>query len=358
MGLPLTFEECRTHFRRASDRRRVAVNAHPIAARGPNGLELTIDVVQLGDPTPDRALVVLSGVHGVEGFIGSTLQSDLLGRWDDDRFPSGLQVLIVHAVNPWGMAWWRRQNESNVDLNRNWRRSDFVPPPNDAYDEMHAIACPDTPELPDVRALLLTTQRWVNERGIAWVRDGITSGQYSRPDGLHFGGHVTEESNRILEAIVAAHLGDVERLFTIDLHTGHGPWGELTALCNQPPGSSQERFLAGVFDRVEATVGNVDATTGSKFGQIANGFASILPRAVCFATSLEVGTTDDITQLGVTHQEQWVHRHGDRGRPDHAAAVWAYRSSFTPEEPAWADSALARCRSVLDRALTAVVEWT
>ena len=66
---------------------------------------------------------------------------------------------------------------------------------------------------------------------------------------------------------------------------------------------------------------NVDATTGSKFGQIANGFASWLPTAVCFATSLEVGTTDDITQLGATHHEQWVHRHGDRARPDHAAAV-------------------------------------
>jgi octopine/nopaline transport system ATP-binding protein len=57
-------------------------------------------------------------------------------------------VLLIQAVNPWGMAWSRRQNEHNVDLNRNWRRSQVDPLHNDAYDEIHAVACPDTDDLP------------------------------------------------------------------------------------------------------------------------------------------------------------------------------------------------------------------
>ncbi len=356
--LPLTFEECRTRFRRAALNADLRVTAHPIAAGGPHGLELTIDVVQLGDPAPDRTLVVVSGVHGVEGFIGSALQCDLLARWDPDRWPRGLGVLVVHAVNPWGMAWSRRQNESNVDLNRNWQRSSLDPPRNAAYEELHALACPDTPELPAVEQMIVTAQDWVTERGLAWVRDGITTGQYTHPDGLHYGGAVTEESNRILEALVPAMLGSAARVFTVDLHTGHGPRGALTALCDQPPGSDQERFLNTVFDRVEATTGNPTATTAPKVGQIGNGIAQVLPHATAYATSLEFGTTDDLTQLGATYQEQWVHRHGDRERADHSAAVWAYRCCFTPEEPDWASDAFTGGRAALDRALAAVEAWT
>jgi hypothetical protein len=97
-------------------------------------------------------------------------------------------VLFVHGVNPWGMAWWRRQNESNVDLNRNWRRDDGEPFENEAYEELHALACPDTPELPSIGDLASTAQALVDARGLAWVRDGITAGQYRHPDGLHYGG--------------------------------------------------------------------------------------------------------------------------------------------------------------------------
>ncbi len=146
-------------------------------------------------------------------------------------------------------------------------------------------------------------------------------------------------------------------MLTVDLHTGHGPSGELTALCDQPPGSDQERFLRSIFGRVEATTGNPEATTALKSGQIANGFAGLVPKARCFATSLEVGTVDDLTQLGATYQEQWVHRRGDRDNPCHAKAVWAYRRCFTPEDPAWAGTAGAGVRGALDRSLDAVIAW-
>ena len=356
-GLPLTYGECRTRFRRAAAAAGAPVTAEPLHARGPHDLELSIDIVALGAARPERALVVLSGVHGVEGFIGSTLQTDLLGRLDPSPWPAGMAVLLVHAVNPWGMAWWRRQNESNVDLNRNWRRSATAPIHNDAYDELHPLACPDSAALPRVEQLLATAQTLVAERGLVWVRDGITVGQYRHSDGLHFGGDRTEQSAEILERVIPERLAGVERVFTVDLHTGHGPYGELTALSDQSPGSAQDGFLQSVFGRVEATADNPDATTGLKSGQVANGFADVLPGATCFATSLEFGTADDLTQLGATYQEQWVYRRGDRSIPEHAAAVWAYRCCFTPDDREWATTSFSRGRVALDRALAAVCDW-
>ncbi len=201
--------------------------------------------------------------------------------------------------------------------------------------------------------------RLVSERGLVWVRDGITTGQYRHPDGLHFGGDRTEESTAIIEQVVTDRLAGARRVLTIDLHTGHGPRGEITFLSDQPPGSPQDEYLRTRFApaRVEATVDNPDATTGTKSGQIANGVGQLLDGAVCFASSMEIGTASDDEQLIATYQEQWVHRHGDRANPDHAAAIWAYRCCFTPDDPEWELRAMAAGGEQLDNAVTAVAGW-
>lgn len=357
--LPLTYGECRARFRRAATEAGVAVVAHPLEATGPHGERLTVDVATVGPPDADGLLVVLSGVHGVEGFVGSALQCDLLLRTAARELPPGVGLLLVHAVNPWGMAWWRRENESNVDLNRNWHRSDTEPEHNDAYDEVHGLACPATPDLPDVDDLLAHTATLVAERGVAWVRDAITTGQYRHADGLHYGGERTEASNRVLEGVVAEHVAGRDHVLVLDLHTGHGPRGELTLLSDEPPGCDQDAFLRSRFPgaRVEATVGNPEATTGRKSGQIANGIRDLLSPGRCWSTSAEIGTAGDLEQLAATYRSHWVAFHGDRADPAHAAAVWAYRCCFTPDDPAWERAALEGGRRLLDEAVTAVATW-
>lgn len=357
--LPLTYDECRARFRWAAGMAGLPVEAHPIEARGPHGQELTVDVVHVGSRRPGRALTVLSGVHGVEGFVNSQLQVDLLERLDPESLPDDVAVVLVHAVNPWGMAWWRRQNESNVDLNRNWQRDDVDPIHNDAYDELHPLACPDTPTLPSVDDLMVQALELVERHGLAWVRDAITIGQYRHPDGLHYGGARTEASNRILEQVVAEHLGGVERSLALDLHTGHGPSGEITLLSDDPEGTDQDRFLRRHLgaDRVLATVDNPDASTGAKSGQIASGFGRLLGTATHHATSVEFGTTPDEQQLAATYLESWVDRHGDRADPEHARVVWDYRCCFTPPDPGWAATCRTGGAALLDAALHAVVTW-
>ncbi|MGK2949707.1 MAG: DUF2817 domain-containing protein [Acidimicrobiales bacterium] len=356
--LPLTYDECRARFRWAATVAGQVVDAHPIAARGPEGQGLSIDVVTLGAPQPTRALLLLAGVHGVEGFAGSQLQVGLLASVDPRALPDDMAVVIVHAVNPWGMAWWRRQNESNVDLNRNWGRSGAEPDHNDDYDEVHALACPDTPELPSVDDLLVQAAALVAERGLPWVTAAITAGQYRHADGLHFGGHRTEESTSTVEAIAKARLDAVERLLVVDLHTGHGPYGELTALSDRPAGSPQDAFLRPIFPNVHPTVAaEPDVSTAPKRGGLARGLADSFPAATTHATVLELGSAGDEEQLVATYHEQWVHRLGDRRRPDHAAAVWAYRCCFTPDDQEWERTVLERGRQQIGAAIDAVAAW-
>lgn len=257
------------------------------------------------------------------------------------------------------MAWWRRENESNVDLNRNWRRSDTEPEHNDAYDEIHALVCPATASLPAVGDFMARAGEVVAERGAAWVRDAITVGQYRHADGLHYGGADTEESNRVLEQVAEERIYGRARVLVVDLHTGHGPRGEITLLSDEPPGSDQDRFLRERVPSavVEATTRNPAATTGAKSGQIANGIRAALPAGSCWSTSAEIGTVGDLEQLAATYQSRWVAFHGDRAVPEHAAAVWAYRECFTPDDRDWERVAITRGRQLLDEAIAAVAHW-
>lgn len=352
--LPLTYDECRAQFRKRADLAGLEVQAEPITARGPSGQELTVDIVAVGaEHAPARrALVVLSGVHGVEGFVTSAMQGDLLARIDPARLPGDITLVLVHSVNPWGMAHGRRQNESNVDLNRNWGRDRGEPRHNDAYDEVHALACPDTPDPPSVEQLLADAAALVEARGQEWLREAITRGQYRHADGLHFGGDRLEESTAILERVVVPRLRGVGDVLVVDLHTGHGPYGELVTLSDRPTGSAQDLALRSLFDTVESTVPSSDGETSRlKAGPIARGIADDLAGSDGVVATIEVGTAGDLEQLAATYREQWVHRRGDLADPDHRAIRWTYRCCFTPDDPEWEQAALASGRRHLDAAM-------
>mmetsp|Transcript_33245 Transcript_33245/g.63440 ORF Transcript_33245/g.63440 Transcript_33245/m.63440 type:complete len:691 (-) Transcript_33245:793-2865(-) len=86
-------------------------------------------------------IIHVSGTHGIEGYIGSAVQSRFLHELfldnekrltnnknprQNNAIPSSSsndkvlrKVLLIHAVNPYGMRHHRRTNENNVDLNRN-----------------------------------------------------------------------------------------------------------------------------------------------------------------------------------------------------------------------------------------------
>src|SRR3954467_1846950 len=113
--------EARRRFLAASARRGLEHHALAIDAPSPGSEPLTIDITIAGDAKPTSALVLSSGVHGVEGLFGSAIQlaflEGLSPRW---RPPNGTAIVFIHTVNPFGFAWQRRFNEDNVDLNRNF----------------------------------------------------------------------------------------------------------------------------------------------------------------------------------------------------------------------------------------------
>jgi predicted deacylase len=359
---PLTYDECRERFRWSCIGAGLTWTAHPITARGPHGQELTIDVTSYGATAPERALVILTGVHGDEGFSSSTLLCDAIERWvadgTDSQLAHDVAVLMVHAVNPWGMAYWRRQNESNVDLNRNWGRDERTAvPANPGYDVLHSALVPGGDRVPTPESLFEVTRPLIDEHGEAWVKSAVSEGQYTHPDGLYFGGDRTEESNVILARVVAERLAGVDDVLVVDLHTGHGEFGTYTLLSHVPEDHSDDAWLRSVFDaeRIECT-SSPDATTGPKHGQIASGLHHVVPDAATWRTvTMELGTISDTRMIVNERAEHWVHVHGDRADPAHASIVWDHRCGSTPDDAGWERSARAHGVEVLDAARTVFV---
>lgn len=355
--LSLTYAECRARFRSEVETAGLNWDAHYIAAEGRDGLRLSIDSAIIGNSAPERALLIMSGVHGVEAYIGSALQADLIACLAGAAtLPPNMGILLIHSVNPWGMEWWRRQNESNVDLNRNWMRDEIDPPPNEGYDALHNDLCPPRGTSADLESMLEQMLRHANERGLEWVHDSITRGQYTHPDGMHFGGERCEESTRIVKSVASAFFRNAELALAVDIHTGHGDYGTYTLLSGKEIGSDQDIWLRSQFGdaNVEATSGNPDAETGLKHGQIASGLARLVENGAYYSTLLEFGTVDAIELLSATYLEGWHARCGTRDLHEGIKAVWRYRTCFTPNDPEWVENAMQQGRTVLHNAVEAI----
>ena len=117
-----SYAEARGKFLDAADRAGLDVQSHAHPMRGRDGEPLAMDVVRDGPADAKSVLLLSSACHGVEGYCGSGVQVKLLHdtTWRDAVRASGVAVLYVHALNPYGFSWWRRTTHENVDLNRNF----------------------------------------------------------------------------------------------------------------------------------------------------------------------------------------------------------------------------------------------
>ena len=172
-------------------------------AKGPHGEDLSIDIGWFGSAQPKRAIVHSSGLHGVEGFAGSAIQLQWLEEFCVP--PGDGAVLMVHVMNPFGMAWLRRVNENNVDLSHNFLGAD----------EKYEGALNRNP------LLLRAAYRMLRGKDL--------EGQYEFPHGLAYGGKRHEQTTRRFQLYISGKLAYAERIVAIDVHTGPGSFGDAPA---------------------------------------------------------------------------------------------------------------------------------
>jgi hypothetical protein len=318
-----------------------------IATTGPGGEKLSIDVARLGSPDATRVLLHTSGLHGVEGFAGSAVQLAALER--APAVPAGGAIVLVHVLNPYGMAWLRRANENNVDLNRNFlapgERRAGAPA---LYSRFDPLLNPPTPPGPDrfrwwLAAITL-------RHGPRALKQAIAEGQYEFPRGLFFGGRMLEPGPLLYLEFLRRSLARAEYLLAIDLHTGLGPRGGETLILEAGAGATPVAELAhGLGRRL------VDPTAGRAPYRIRGGMGGALPAALPRARGdfllQEIGTYPARAVLAALREENRCHHHGGRLTDP---AKQALLEAFRPSSPKWRRQAVEKG----SRLLHAAAAWT
>ncbi len=311
-----------------------ALGAHLAAfeypALGPDGERLWTDTAWIGRRDAPALFILLSGMHGIEGFAGSAAQIDWMSRGPIATLRDDVAILLVHAVNPYGFAWERRVTHENVDLNRNWVDFSAGLPANESYDEIHDLLCPANWEPETLQRTSAGLADYIESKGLAALQGAVSRGQHDHPDGLFFAGSAPSWSRRNLEGILAGQCQAAERIVCIDVHTGLGVRGHGEAICLLPdddPAFHRARRLFGT------TVGNTVSSAIN--GEFLAKLPSLLPNAETTAIALEFGTVPVLQVLHALRSDAWLHAHGD---PTGAAAAQvraAVRAAFYDEAVDW-----------------------
>lgn len=204
---------------------------HEIGHLGPHEDNLAIDMVWIGSRDASKLLLSTSGVHGVEGFAGSAIQlSQIADLKSQKDLPKDTAIAFVHVMNPWGMAWLRRVNESNVDLNRNFLRpeEEYTGEP-EGYSKLSPLLnIKKTPK--PFEPFIFKAYLYTLKNGYSKTKQAFAEGQYNYPKGLQFGGSKLEKGPELFLSWLEENLANVSSCNWIDLHTGLGKPGRDTLL--------------------------------------------------------------------------------------------------------------------------------
>lgn len=349
-----TYVNARQAFRETASKAGARLDEYPVEAQGREGEPLAVDVARVGDAEPRWAVVVSSGLHGVEGFFGSAVQvAWLQALAAGATVPGRGSVALVHAINPFGLSWRRRVNEGNVDLNRNFllshERYEGTPP---GYAALDPLLNPATPPYGD---LFLPRMLWsVLRHGVPALKNVIAVGQYDYPDGLFFGGKAPTTSTRIVQGNFQNWLGAVNSVVHVDLHTGLGKWGQYRLLVEEPEDSARlpwyrDRFGVQFVQSLSPAGGIAFQARGAMGAWLAY---QLRERDYRFLAA-EFGTYNILRVLATLRAENRAHLHD---APDHPAYERAKRrllERFCPESPNWRRSALNQGLKIIDQAVRA-----
>jgi hypothetical protein len=329
-------------------------------AVGPDGGSLSTDVAVLGPADARAALLVVSGTHGPECFVGSAAQVALLDAIAVGAPLSPLRVVLVHAINPYGFAHITRTTENNVDLNRNFIDWQAGVPTNPDYVTLHDALCPGrwTPEV--LAASDAARLAWIAEHGEGAFVDMTSRGQYTHRDGLNYGGSGPEWSNRALQAIVARHLSSVERIALIDWHTALGEPGQPFFLCfNEPGGPGWERACGWWGrDRVETRGGFGGAARPKYTGLLFHGVTRYAAQADVTGAVIEFGTVSMDDARRALQADRYL-RFGDGAADDARRAALREQvcEAFSPRSLAWQRSVLGHAIGIQQATLAGLADW-
>ena len=321
---------------------------------GPDDEPLFMDVAYFGLRDESKVIVVSSGTHGVEGFAGSGIQTRLLQEGIASRLPLNVGLMMIHGINPYGMAHWRRVNEDNVDLNRNFRDHSTPYPNNPGYEALADVIAPASISFwNEVESWSSVGWLWATAREDA-VR-AVTEGQYSHPEGLFYGGSADTWSNTTVKTIVGEYLPDASQVVVVDFHTGLGEYASAEVILNVPEDSPAHRRALDIWGPgLTRTTVTGDSVSAHLEASLKLALPRMLPGAEVTAVSLEFGTVPLLDAFKALRGENWLHHNGGGEHPREQELKACLLRAFHPAALDWEESVWEQGKEVINRAMASL----
>jgi hypothetical protein len=292
-----SYAEARAKFCRAAAEAGGAIRSwfNP-NARGPNGERLYLDTARFGPADAENMLVLISSTHGVEGHCGSGAQIAWLASGGPDKLPKD----------------WSEESQAET---------------------------------------LRVFASYAQKHGAFALQGAISSGQYTHPDGIFFGGAKPTWSNRTIRQIAREELGRARRVAVIDFHTGLGPFGHGELICAVPPSAkSFPRARAWYGDELTSPEGGT-STSAIVVGIMTDAFPQELPDAEVTPVAIEYGTYSVPEVLGAVRADNWLHHRGDLGSPLARELKADMKERFFPAGDKWREMVWSRADQTIGWAL-------
>lgn len=344
-----SYAEAREKFLAAAHAKDLVVDSYELDLKGARDETLATDVVFDGPRDASKLLVVLSGVHGVEGFPGSAAQTGAL-RLDLAK-PDDTAILYVHAINPHGYSHLRRVTQENVDLNRNFIDFDGPLPQNQGYPEIHEALLPA--QWPPEDDQVLQQYRWTH--GDKKLQCAISLGQYHYPDGMFFGGHRPTWSNATFRQILRTYAAQARVIASVDIHTGLGPYGYGEKIFATRDYCTLEKARNWWGEITDVHAGS--STSVPMSGPIQVSISQECPAAKHVGICLEFGTYPIEKMITTLRADHWVFRRGQQHTAQSSEITRQLKDLFYPNHSDWKAPVWNQASEVIKQALHGLGNW-
>lgn len=362
---PPSYDSSRARFARDVERIRPLwpdsrFESHPLK----NHPDLSIDWLWADAKEKETLLIVSTGEHGIEGYVGSAMLKIFIEEFAPRLNPETTGLLLLHAMNPWGFAHNRKVNENNVDLNRNFIFGDFFDPAINP--EFHRVKDFLNPQRPLGNFTLENLSFWGNvtkhifTAGIPTITTAALLGQHHTPNGFYHGGTSHQEETRVAMDLYRQALERYDSVVQMDMHTGYGPRYQMSVIMSPlDPMTSDE--VAHKFNYPLVLKINAEEFYAIS-GDMAEYYYKLrnesFPEKQLFACGFEFGTFGAslparIRSLRAMVYENQLHWHGAKNERTADKVRKEIQELYFPEETKWREKAIQDGRRAFEGILSA-----
>jgi hypothetical protein len=216
-------------------------------------------------------IVHTSGIHGVEGYTGSAIQLRILSEINNKNINKN--IMLVHALNPYGMRHMQRVNANNVDLNRNSIlnndfKSDSLVFKNSWLDSL--INPKSIAEFYLFPFLIIYS---LLVYGLKTSVQLIVTGQYQQQKAMSYGGVEHEPEIKEFYKAIAPFFTKESNITHIDLHTGFGKYMNEYLMVDT---RREQTFFGNYFGKANYYINSEFPEYKNMKGGLINGFWQLL----------------------------------------------------------------------------------